>query len=290
MSHNATLERWDPTIHAWNQEKEPQAIEANEHTAKGALLLALPSTIEQRDLVTLHRAARLNGINERLFHQNPKLIGTPWYDDLERVLDMQVEYKIDGRRLTLACPREPGGADGCKTQKNAHADAVVVHALVSNGHATRTLELPTDFAVCNDDEPDPDNAGVLLSTESAIDIEELRTLLCEAMFEPGDDRDDDCCQTQRFHFDQLAHQAACQLFVDDATAKVEIIRYAVRRHIAHLLPDDEIVRIHKHSELNDVEVEILPTNDIKPTRFNLRSRAHGSPPSCSRHAHKDAHP
>ena len=165
---------------------------------------------------------------------------------------------VPAARLTLACPGEPGGDDGCKTQKNAHADAVVVHALVSNGHATKTLELPTDLAVRNDDEPDPDNAGVLLSTESAIDIEELRTLLCEAIFEPGDDREDDCCQTQRSNFNQLAHQAACQLLVDDATAKVEIIRYAVRRHIAHLLPDDESVRIRKHSELNDVEVEILP--------------------------------
>ena len=134
----------------------------------------------------------------------------------------------------------------------------MVHAVISNGHATRTLELPTDFAVRNNDEPNPHDAGILLSTGSEIDIEELKTLLCEAMFEPGDDREDNCRQTQRFHFDQLAHQVACQLLVDDATAQVEIIRYAVLRHMAHLLPDDEIVRIRKHSELNDIEVEILP--------------------------------
>lgn len=62
--------------------------------------------LENRDLVTLSRAVERNGLGKRLFNPDLALAGTPWYDNLERIIDMSVDCNIGEQRFTLEHERE----------------------------------------------------------------------------------------------------------------------------------------------------------------------------------------
>ena len=244
------LERWNPTPGADGEQADQEA-------AKGGMLA--PTSLqefEMRDRVALHRAATVDGCAERIFRPNPKLSGTPWYDALEHIVDVDFEYVVDGQIKNLYGPREQTAPSSEKAERNGLADRITAHVTLARGDARRTIELPTDFLVLEEYENDPRTAGVLVTTDCEQGLEELQELLENALFEPGDDEEDDSIETQLHDFQEWAHEAVCKLMLDAQTAEVEIIRYAVRTHVMRKLPKDGITQIRTRGD--DVEVELLP--------------------------------
>ena len=70
---------------------------------------------------------------------------------------------------------------------------------------------------------------MVVTAESKVGVEELATLIHDALFEPGGDEDDDCFKTQLEDSRENAHHAACDLLLDKTTARNEKIRYTMQR-------------------------------------------------------------
>ena len=100
------------------------------------------------------------------------------------------------------------------------------------------MKIETDFAVADEYEPNPLSAGIVVKGDfGTIDIDELGELIHDAVFEPGDDDDDNSLRTQLEDSREDAHYTACKLLLDEATAEAERIRYAIQLRIAHLIPE-----------------------------------------------------
>ena len=104
------------TLHRWKPGYITEEVEGNEETAKGGWLS--PEHIEhfeKRDAMALYRAAKVNGCAERIFHGDRRLEGTPWYDAMEQIVDVNFEYTIDGVTKNLYARRR-GGRQAAKTK------------------------------------------------------------------------------------------------------------------------------------------------------------------------------
>ena len=251
----ASLRRWRPR--SWNREEEVfETFDTTAAIADPPILVELSDLPENRDLVTLYRAAERNGLADRLFHQAPVTEATPWHDGLERIVAMRIEYRLDGETVTLACPRN----DGFENWNNhASVDAIAVHVVLHRGRDgddRRTLKLPTDFAVSGEYGDDPATTGVLVGAGSKLDIDELSVLIHDAVFEPGGDEDDDSFETQLEDSRENAYHAACELLLDKTAARNEKIRYSIRHRVGHLAPEGHTVRITKHPGVEAVEVDV----------------------------------
>ena len=122
------------------------------------------------------------------------------------------------------------------------------------------MKLETDFAIADEYDPNPVTAGIVFRGDFGnIDIETLTGVIHDAVFEPGDDNDDDSLETRLEDSRQNAHHAACNLLLDEANAESQRIRYAVQLRIAHLIPDSRTVRIVKHPGIEAVEVDVSKT-------------------------------
>ena len=255
----ATLLRWNPTPGA-------DAGEGDEEAARGGFLVPADIKLflfERRDRVALHRAATLNGCAERIFHPNPNLEGTPWYDALEQIVDIEFEYVVDGETRRLHGCEEATPPRGREPIRNGHADRITAHVFLKRGDAGRTMELATDFLVLEEHEADPRRAGVLVTADCEEGLDELAELLEHALFEPGGKEDDDSFETQQSDFREAAHEAVCRLMLDAQTVEVEVIRYAVRSHVMHKLPNKRLTLIRMHED--DVEIELLPDESAEST-------------------------
>ncbi len=254
-SKPASLRRWRPR--SWNREEEVfETFDTTAAIADPPILVELSDLPENRDLVTLYHAAERNGVADRLFHQAPVTEATPWHDGLERIVAMRIEYRLDGKTVTLECPRN----DGFENWNNGSVDAIAVHIVLQrgrNGDDTRTLKLPTDFAVTGEYGCDATTTSVLLGAGSKLGIDELSALIHDAVFEPGGDEDDDSFETQLENSRENAYYAACDLLLDKTAARDEKIRYSVQHRIGHLVPGGHTVRIVRHPGIETVEVEVL---------------------------------
>ncbi len=250
----ASLRRWRPR--SWNREEEVfETFDTTAAIGDPPILVALGGLPENRDRVTLHRAAERNGLAKRLFDPVPLSERTPWHDGLERIVAMRIEYRLDGKTVTLECPRN--GVDDYNN--HASVDAITVHAVLQRGNDdndTRTLKLPTDFAVADEYESDATTAGVLLGAGSRLDIDELSVLIHDAVFEPGGDENDDSFETQLKDSRENAYYAACDLLLDKTAARDEKLRYSIQHRVAHLIPDRSTVRVVKHPGVDAVEISV----------------------------------
>ena len=255
----ASLRRWRPRT--WTPEDE--TFETFDISAEGGdepILVDMDEILENRDLATLHRAAENNGWAGRLFSTKPALAGTPWYDQLERICDMEVECRIGNQTFALHHERESSQSERIKALEDDRVESITVEVTLRRGNATRTVKLETDFAIADEYDPNPVTAGVVFRGDfGKIDIEKLSGLIHDAVFEPGDDEDDDSLETQLEDSRQLAHHAACNLLLDAASAESERIRYAIQLRIAHLIPERRTVRIVKHAGIEAVEVDVTNT-------------------------------
>ena len=106
------------------------------------------------------------------------------------------------------------------------------------------LELPADLAIDGDQWGfSLEEAGVLATADSGLEVPELQALLEEAFFTPSDEEKADSFETQAHDFHMGAHLVACDALLDYDHAMEEAIRYAVEQKIGDLLPDDRGVDI-----------------------------------------------
>ena len=253
----ASLRRWHPRT--WDRDGETfKSFDTTGETDEAPILVDMDEILENRDLVTLFRAAERNGLGKRLFNPDPALAGIPWYDNLERIIDMSVDCRIGEQRFTLNHERELSQTEAVRNAlEHGRIESITVNVTLRRKEKRRSLKIDTDFAVADEYDSNPLTAGTICRGDfGKIDIDELSELIHDAIFEPGDDDDDDSIRTQLEDSREDAHYAACKLLLDHATAETERIPYAIQHRISHLIPDGSTVRIVKHPGIETVEVEV----------------------------------
>ena len=245
------LTQWRPIGdgQAYPQEARP-TIQTNREPRQPITLVTLGGEVIRRDEVALLRAAELNGIADQLYLANRALDGTGWYDQLGRIVDIQIRCTADGESFTLETDRDE------ETENNGQAESITVLGTVELGGESTILELPTDLAVRSSYDSQPESAGLLITKKSTISMEELQKLVHWAMYEPGSGDDEDTLDTQEHDFLQAAHYASAKLLLEPDEAEAEIIRFAVNHRIAHLLPTDRSVEIRRAAGSRIVNVRI----------------------------------
>ena len=283
-----TLKRWHPLNLAVNRLTGPTTVTFDTRPPPAAALLVdLHHRMDnERNRVTLHRAAQVNDLLDNLFEPNPRLEGEPWYDRMPRIIAMDTEAAIDGDDLTCTWtngghPNDDqlwnlvaslSGEDVADTGhaheigENTVAEIITVRLLLqtkSDNHVRRHVRrLRTDFGVGNESGTAPDDAGIMVTPDCGLDVDTLKNLMAEAIFEDGYDQDrNDSRDTQWRNFMEQAHTAAAKLLLNKHEAIAEAIRHAARTHLHHLLPDDRTVQLRKSQtpddDIPDVQVVVL---------------------------------
>jgi len=279
-----TLNRWHPLDLAVHRLTGPATMTFDAEPPGATLLVHLdPRMATQRNLVTLHRAAQVNGLADSLFEPDVTLEGQPWYDRLPRIVGMDTEASINGEKMAFTWTDDASWSNEQLQEilaalrgediddisewttfeigHNAVAEDIVVRILVRTEHGTEARRLRTDFGVGTEFEDWPDKAGIIVTPDCALDIEALKNLIAEAIFKGSDYEKADSRETQWYNFIDNAHTAAAKLLLNEHEAAAEAIRYAARTHLGHLLPDDRTVQLRKKpvpgSEVDDVGVVIL---------------------------------
>lgn len=291
MTHpSLTLKRWHPLNLEANRLKGNTTVTFDAEPPGRTLLVDIdPRMAKRRNLVTLYRAAKVNGLLDSLFETNPTLQGQPWYDRLPRITAMDTEAVIDGEKMAFTWIEDASwndeiqeivaalggedilgdedidGVDECTTfeiGENAVAEYIVVRILVRTEYETQIRRLRTDFGVGTQFTTWPADAGILVTPDCALDIEALKNLIAEAVFEYSLDEEEDSPQTRWCNFVDEADTVAVRLLLNEHDAIAGSIRQAARTHLRHLLPDDRTVQLRKKpdpdSNHDDVEVRILP--------------------------------
>lgn len=284
MTHaSRTLKRWRPLNLAGNRPAGPSTTTFDGDPPGTTLLVDLDQTMaKQRNLVTLYRAAQVNGLLDSLFETNGRLEGQRWYDRLPRIVAMDTEAVIDGEKMTFTWTDNAVWTDDnlqenlialsggeiadvgqwttCEIGENAVAECVIVRILVRTEYETQARRLRTDFGVGSEFTTNPDEAGIMVTADCGLAVDGLRNLIAEAIFEYEWDRDESD-ETQRHDFMEAAHTVAAKLLLNEHEAVAERIRHAARTHLRHLLPDDRTVQLRKRQSPSEgiayVDVVIL---------------------------------
>ncbi len=266
MPETAALTLWNPTQRSGCREIDPRAQALDE-----LLLVNLADDMDRvarHDFITLHRAAKLNGIADNLLLESPTLNDEPWYEQLGRIERMRIDVTIDGETITLACPRHEKDNDGLILQSR-RADRIVIRLNVRRGQTETVLELPADLAIDGDQWGfSLEEASVVATADSKLEVPELQTLLEEAFFTPSCDEKEDSFQTQAHVFHMAAHVVACEALLDEDQAIEEAIRYAVEQEIGDLLPNEQ-----------GVDIRYRPSADGEKAHIDVRLQPPTQPDS-----------
>ena len=280
-----TLKRWPPA------DRSTDTVTLDAEPPTGTLLVDIDHRMaNQRNLVTLHRAAEVNGLLDSMFEADTTLRGHAWYDRLPRITAMDTEAVVDGEKMTFTWTDEAPWNDelqqivaalgGQKIDEigehakfeigeNALAEFIVVRILVRTEYETQCRRLRTDFGVGTEFTTSVHDAGILVTRDCALDIEGLKKLIGEAVFQYSRDGNEDSAHTQWRCFVEEAHTAAARLLLHEQEATEESIRHAARTHLGHLLPDGRTVELRKTTlrgtDHCDVGVRLLPETPPKNT-------------------------
>lgn len=176
---NETLTQWMPERagRRWRSDEDavrratPAVREGTENGAGDVILVTLGEPVARCDRMALHRAARLNGLDDRLCEPNRKLEGQAWYDRLARLVDVEIAVTKGDATATLEPDRLADGGT------NERVDRIVVVGTLEQEGSERRIELTTDLAVRSDLVKMPTAAGVMLAKDSTITLETLQELL-----------------------------------------------------------------------------------------------------------------
>ena len=283
------LKRWNPLNLAADRPAVNTTVTFDKQPPNATLLVDIDQSMaSQRNLVTLCRAAWINGVADTLFETNCRLQGHPWYDRLPRIIAMDTEALVDREKMTFTWTSDaswnehpireiiaalgngetnvdevddPADLETFEIGENAVAEYIVVRILVRTEHEVLRRRLRTDFGAGTERTTSAHDAGILVTQDSALGVEALRNLIADAVFEYSPAEKDDSPQTQRRSFLEEAHTAAARLLLDEPEATAESIRHVARTHLGHLLPDERAVQLRKKpvpgADHCDVEVHIL---------------------------------
>lgn len=296
MTEPLTLKRWRPLHRASNRRDETTTSTFDNEPPSSTLLVDIdPRMANRRNLVTLDRAAEVNGLLDSMFEADTRLRGHAWYDRLPRITAMDTEAVVDGEKMTFTWTDEAPWNDELQQMvaalggqqideigeharfeigENAIAECIVVRVLLRTEYETQYRRLRTDFGVGTEFTTWVHDAGILVSRDCALDIEGLKKLIAEAVFKYNRNEKEDSAHTQWRCFVEDAHTAAARLLLGEQEAMEESIREAARIHLGHLLPEGGAVELRKttprRGEQCDVRVRLLPETPPKNTTSSER--------------------
>ena len=269
MAETDSIQPWTPSLQPWTpppvwEEDDAGAPRERIPVRRNALdlIVSLEAGVQACDLTALDRAVTRPESTVRLFKADARLDGEPWYDALGRLTRMWIEYDNGMENYTLTCPRTRiGDID------NGLPDRIKVHYEVLWPGKQKTIgTLRTDFAIANEWTRSAADAGILVTPDSRLTVDEMCALLRHAAFVPREKSHSKCDETvasQKAEFDDVAHRAACELLMNQEQALEASLQYAVREHLARLFPKDRRVRIEHDPANADTTISIG-----KPPRRN----------------------
>ena len=281
-----TLTRWNPLAMGDDAARETITTTFEGETPSSTMLVDLKGAMAtQRNLATLYRAAELNGLLRTLFMPDGQLNGQPWYDRIERIIAMDIEATVDNEKLDFTWTDDQNWKDEQAQQivnalrgenieaddwttleigENAVAENIVVRLLVETEFETVNRRLRTDFGVGTEFTTEVCNAGILVSHDSQLQIEALRSLITDAIHEYDWDDRNDSRETQRRECIEAAHTVAARLLLPESEAQAESIRHAALCHLCHLLPENQTVELRKrptqYGDKWEIEVRVMPAD------------------------------
>ena len=187
------------------------------------------------------RAARRNGLADRLFETDRRLDGYGWFDALDRVENIHTEISADGKTSPLhAFPLPERTGAPLPARPEAIRMSLAVQPAQGPG---RILDIKADLAFAGEAWSWVGDAMPLVTADSDLDPGELALLLRAGFFSPSDDADADSHETQGIRFDEEALHVATRLLFSDEEARRTSIVEAVRRELMWLVPRDRAVDI-----------------------------------------------
>ena len=288
MTQPLTLKRWRPLERATDRRNETTTATFDAEPPSGTLLVDIDHRMaNRRNLVTLYRAAEVNGLLDSLFEPDRRFAGHAWYDRLPRITAIDTEAMLDGEKMEFTWTgetswddelkeifatlggRESGEVGWYEISENAVAEYIVARILVRTEYETQARRLRTDFGVGTESTTWVHDAGILVTPDCTLDTERLKNLIAEAVFEYSADEKEDSATTQWRNFVEEAHTAAARLLFDERKATAESIREAARNHLVHLLPDGRTIKLRKQpgpgGDRCDVDVIVLPNGADRTT-------------------------
>ena len=235
----AELRPWRPGIADLDDWREPPKPRP---AGEGALVMACDP--EPPEAQALWRAARRNGIAERLFETDRRLEGYPWYDALPRVAGIHMEVTAGGRTYALDKYPVPERTGAPEAPLPARPEAIRIRLAVEPAEGLGSvLDLAADLSFAGEAWSWIGDALPLVTAGSDVDPCELARLLRAAFFSPSDDADADSWERQKTDFEQEALHIATRLLVSDDEARRTSIADAVARELFWLIPHDRGVDI-----------------------------------------------
>ena len=248
----AELARWWPSY-------------PNEYSTKGgpAGRAALPdrpivveADIPPCDQVALWRAANRSGMAHRLYAEEPRYRGYPWYDSLSKVKKVTTSVVIGAEELSIEDARKR--EEPLETARPERITFVL--ETVDGDGAVEHVRIPADVAFGDDDTSWAEDVSVLVTGNSKITPDELADLIGDAFFSASDDYEADSYETQQDDYRQAAVAKALELLASAEEAMLSNVRTAVYRWVVPHLPrgNDAIIRIRRDKP---IEVSIEPIGD-----------------------------
>ena len=200
-------------------------------------------TLSTPDQQSLARAAEKASIINRLFAPNQDLAGYRWYDDLDKADDVRITiYDQDGEH-DLDKVRETEN-----WLENQRPDAITIKMTIKTNsidepRSDTIINLPTDVAFEDDDDPYMEGIKPLVTQGSKISSDELTELMINSFFSPSDDYNSDSFETQETYHQEAYEKTAIALLQSKDDAIIATITSAIERHVLYELPPTTVATI-----------------------------------------------
>jgi hypothetical protein len=173
---------------------------------------------------------------------NQDYVGYPWYDRLPHLSQMRFELESEGRIVDLDLWREERliGSHEVVDQVWAIAQVTDASHMVQEIRISCEVLLVDELGEC---EAQVEDAIVVVSRSSRLDVNDLAALLEAAYFSYDEDCDGDSSYTQQCNFQEMACQRAAGVLLNDQAALEARIELIVERHLIDVLPIAQRIEI-----------------------------------------------
>lgn len=193
-----------------------------------------------------------------LVEPQPAFAGYAWYDALAKLEDCDFLLSQDGEEHLFNYAAER------PKLKSGRADAItaILHIVAADGEK-KTVNLPTDLFVSYDSSLDcgVEDATMLLTSDSQIDVDGLTDMLEAICFEPCRDSDADSWETQYDQFLLNARQMATELLLDADEAVIVRCSAVVAKELRWLVPEGKMISIQTSAASTNIALVDLSTAD-----------------------------
>lgn len=198
--------------------------------------------LETCDAQTFYRAARRQGLHERLFLEDSRYQGFQWYDEMDRAGEIAVSITDEDQTRDLETLR----ALPYRDRPAFRPQAITFELATRNGPdpaRTRRIVVPGDVVFVNHEADAYDDPQVLLCEDASCTVGELVGLMVNSFFQPSEDIEADSVATQEEDCEQNFQAIAVTLLRSEEEAIITAVRQAVQSHVLHHIPPGKAVAI-----------------------------------------------